>query len=157
MNYAVAIALLLLVGLLTLVSYVERVYNEIGKFLSREFQDNIDVFEQSVEPRLRIGRERASMSMAVLAQLITAAIAMLIGPHMISALSRYQEYRGGAASHVEPCTHRACLQPVSSVCVLFPHDGKMAHSLGFAPAIAHLPDATRYAGSGLSALRHYAY
>jgi putative hemolysin len=79
MNYAVAIALLLLVGLLTLVSYVERVYNEIGKFLSREFQDNIDVFEQSVEPRLRIGRERASMSMAVLAQLITAAIAMLIG------------------------------------------------------------------------------
>ncbi len=36
-------------------------------------------FEQSIEPRLGIGRERASVSMAVLAQLITAAIAMLIG------------------------------------------------------------------------------
>jgi putative hemolysin len=79
MTYAIAIALLLLIGLLTLVSYVERVYNEIGKFLSREFQDNIDVFEQSIEPRLRLGRERSSISVAVLAQLITAAIAMLVG------------------------------------------------------------------------------
>ncbi len=43
MNYVLAITLLLLVGLLTIVSYAERVYNEIGKFLSREFQDNIDV------------------------------------------------------------------------------------------------------------------
>ena len=46
MNYAVGLALLLLLGLLTLVSYVDRVYQEVGKFLSREFQDNIDVFEQ---------------------------------------------------------------------------------------------------------------
>ncbi len=79
MNYAIAIALILLAALLTLVSYVERIYNEIGKFLSREFQDNIDVFEQTIEPKLGIGRERASISVAVLAQLITAAIAMLIG------------------------------------------------------------------------------
>jgi CBS domain containing-hemolysin-like protein len=79
MNYAIATALLLLIGLLTLVSYVDRVYNEVGKFLSREFQDNIDVFEQSIEPRLGVGRERAAISMAVLAQLTTAAIAMLIG------------------------------------------------------------------------------
>ncbi len=79
MNYAIALALLLLLGLLTLVSYVDRVYSEIGKFLSREFQDNIDAFEQAVEPRLGVGRERAAMSMAVLTQLTTAAIAMLIG------------------------------------------------------------------------------
>ena len=55
MNYAIAIALILLAALLTLVSYVERIYNEIGKFLSREFQDNIDVFEQTIEPKLGIG------------------------------------------------------------------------------------------------------
>ena len=36
--------LVLLIALLTLVSYVDRVYQEIGKFLSREFQDNIDSF-----------------------------------------------------------------------------------------------------------------
>ena len=65
--------------LLTLVSYVDRLYTEIGKFLSREFQDNIDAFEQKVEPRLRVSRERAALSMAVLTQLTTAAIALLVG------------------------------------------------------------------------------
>jgi putative hemolysin len=79
MNFAIAIALLPLCGLLTLVSYVDRLYSEIGKFLSREFQDNIDAFEQSVEPRLKFSRERAALSVAVLAQLTTAAIALLLG------------------------------------------------------------------------------
>src|SRR3982750_3798030 len=71
--------LVLLIALLTLVSYVDRVYQEIGKFLSREFQDNIDSFEQVVEPRLGVGRERAAVSMAILTQLTMAAIAMIIG------------------------------------------------------------------------------
>ncbi len=44
MNYAITVTLLVLLALLTLSSYVERVYAEIGKFLSREFQDNIDSF-----------------------------------------------------------------------------------------------------------------
>ena len=79
MNYAIAFALVVLPGLLTLVSYVDRLYSEIGKFLSREFQDNIDAFEQNVEPKLKVSRERAALSMAVLAQLTTAAIAMLVG------------------------------------------------------------------------------
>src|SRR5208283_5650728 len=79
MNLAVAISLLVLLGLLTLVSYVDRVYEEAGRFLSRDFQDNIDAFEQKVEPRLKVSRARASLSMAVLAQLTTAAIAVIIG------------------------------------------------------------------------------
>src|SRR5437762_8355370 len=73
------LALVLLIALLTLVSYVDRVYQEIGKFLSREFQDNIDSFEQVLEPRLGVGRERAAVSMAILTQVIMAAIAMIIG------------------------------------------------------------------------------
>ncbi len=79
MSYGIAAALIILLALLTLVSYVERVYSEIGKFLSRDFQDNIDAFEQEVEPRLGVARTRAALSMAVLAQLIIAAIALLIG------------------------------------------------------------------------------
>jgi CBS domain containing-hemolysin-like protein len=79
MSYGVAIAIILLLGLLTLVSYVDRVYSEIGKFLSREFQDNIDVFEHDIEPRLGVSRQRASVSMAVLTQLTMAAIAMVVG------------------------------------------------------------------------------
>jgi CBS domain containing-hemolysin-like protein len=72
-------ALVLLIALLTLVSYVDRVYQEIGKFLSRDFQDNIDSFEQIVEPRLGVGRERAALSMAILTQLTMASIAMIVG------------------------------------------------------------------------------
>jgi putative hemolysin len=79
MNFAVAAVLLLLLGLLTLVSYVDRVYQEAGRFLSRDFQDNIDVFEQKVEPALGISRARASLSMAVLTQLAMAAISLLVG------------------------------------------------------------------------------
>jgi putative hemolysin len=79
MNFAIAIAFLVLVGFLTLSSYVERVYAEIGKFLSREFQENIDNFEQQVEPRLQVSRSRAALSMAILTPLLMAAIAMLVG------------------------------------------------------------------------------
>ena len=79
MSLAALAALFFLMGLLTLVSYVDRVYQEAGRFLSREFQDNIDVFEQKVEPRLKMSRSRASLSMAVLTQLTMAAIALLVG------------------------------------------------------------------------------
>ena len=79
MNYIIAIVFLVLLGVLTLVSYVDRLYAEIGKFLSREFQVNIDAFEHDVEPRLGVSRGRAAVSMAVLTQMTTAAIAMLVG------------------------------------------------------------------------------
>jgi CBS domain containing-hemolysin-like protein len=78
MNFAIAIALVVLFGLLTLSSYVERVYAEIGKFLSREFQENIDYFEQQVEPKLKVSRSRAALSMAILTQFLMAAIAVVI-------------------------------------------------------------------------------
>jgi CBS domain containing-hemolysin-like protein len=61
------------------VSYVDRLYTEIGKFLSREFQDNIDSFEKKVEPNLRASRARASLSMAILVQVTMAAIALSVG------------------------------------------------------------------------------
>ena len=79
MIYVVPVVLVLLIGLLTLVSYVDRLYAEIGKFLSREFQDNIDVFEQKIEPKLRVSRSRASLSMAIAVPLVMAAIAMIVG------------------------------------------------------------------------------
>jgi CBS domain containing-hemolysin-like protein len=53
-------------------------YAEIGKFLSRDFQDNIDAFEQQVEPMLRVGRSRAALSMQVLTPLLMAAVAMVV-------------------------------------------------------------------------------
>ena len=79
MNLPLSILLVLLLALLTLVSYVDRLYHEMGKFLSREFEENIEAYEQLVEPRLGFTRERASLSMAMLAQICMASIGVLIG------------------------------------------------------------------------------
>lgn len=78
MTFAFILAFIVLLGVQTLVSYVERLYTEMGKFLSREFQENIEAFETQVEPRLGVSRERAALSFAVLEQLATAAIAVLL-------------------------------------------------------------------------------
>jgi CBS domain containing-hemolysin-like protein len=65
--------------ILALAAYVDRVYSEMGKFLAREYQDNIDVWEQFIEPKLRLGRESIALSASVLRQLSVAAIALLTG------------------------------------------------------------------------------
>jgi putative hemolysin len=72
-------AILFLCALLALVSYVEQLYTESGKFLAREFQENIEAFEKLVEPRLVSTSGRAFLAIAVLAQLCIAAITLLIG------------------------------------------------------------------------------
>jgi CBS domain containing-hemolysin-like protein len=78
MTIAIAIAIVLLLGILTLSSYVERIYHEKGKFLSREFQENIEEFELKVEPRLQGAKDRAPLSVAILTQLTTASIAVCV-------------------------------------------------------------------------------
>jgi putative hemolysin len=79
MSLPLFILLLVLLALLALVSYIDRLHAEMGKFLAREFQENIDAYEQQVEPRLRVSRERAALSMAVLTQVCMASIGVLIG------------------------------------------------------------------------------
>jgi len=79
MNLPLFILLLFLLAVLTLVSYVDRLYHEMGKFLSREFQENITAYETLVEPRLGFTSARASLSMAMLTQICMASIGVLIG------------------------------------------------------------------------------
>src|SRR5271163_3519019 len=78
-TYAYAITLFFLLAILSLTAYVDRVYSEMGKFLAREYQDNIDSWERVVEPRLRLGRESIALSASVLRQLSLAALALLSG------------------------------------------------------------------------------
>src|SRR5277367_5716159 len=78
-TYVYAITLVLLLGALALSAYVDRIYFEMGKFLSREYQDNIDSWEQIAEPRLRLGRESIALSASVLRQLALATIALMAG------------------------------------------------------------------------------
>ncbi|HLJ88613.1 MAG TPA: hemolysin family protein [Candidatus Angelobacter sp.] len=79
MHAFVYCAILFFCGVLTLASYVERLYTESGKFLTREFQENIEAFDRLVEPRLAKASSRADLAIGVLAQLSTAAIAMSLG------------------------------------------------------------------------------
>lgn len=76
--FAIYAAIVLLCGLLVLASYVERLYTESGKFLTREFQENIEAFEHLVEPRLNSASTRSAMAIGLMAQLCTAAISILI-------------------------------------------------------------------------------
>jgi CBS domain containing-hemolysin-like protein len=76
-----------LLGVLALASYVDRVYSEMGKFLAREYQDNIDAWTRAVEPRLRLGRENLALSASVLRQLSLAAIALLMGLRLYGSLT----------------------------------------------------------------------
>ena len=78
------LVLLFLLAILTLAAYVDRVYSEMGKFLAREYQDNIDAWESVVEPRLRLARESIALSASVLRQLSIAAMAMLAGLRLYS-------------------------------------------------------------------------
>src|ERR1700677_2908628 len=90
--YAYAIAFFLLLAILALAAYVDRVYSEMGKFLAREYQDNIDSWEQRVEPRLRLGRESIAQSASVLRQLSLAGVALLCGLRL---------YAPAAAGHLQ--------------------------------------------------------
>jgi hypothetical protein len=78
MTIAIAVLVTFLLALLTLVSYVERIHTEAGKFLSREFQENIDAYERLVEPRLKVSSERSALAIEVLEKLVNAGVAMVI-------------------------------------------------------------------------------
>jgi CBS domain containing-hemolysin-like protein len=67
-------AIVLLIALLLLSAYVSRLYSESGKFLSREWQENIELFEHQIEPRLGFSHDRAALSFALLEQLLISSI-----------------------------------------------------------------------------------
>jgi len=76
-SHDTAIAALLVV--LSLAAYVDRIYSEMGKFLAREYEENIEAWTRTVEPKLYLGRETAALSASVLRQLALAAIALIAG------------------------------------------------------------------------------
>jgi putative hemolysin len=73
-----SIAVFLLLCLLALAAYVDRIYFEMGKFLSREYTENIDAWERWVEPRLKLSRESSALSASVLRQLALGALVFLL-------------------------------------------------------------------------------
>ncbi len=77
MTAALVSILGLLLALMVVFSYIDRLYAEMGKFLSRGFQQSIDVWEEQTEPRLGFSREKIALSAAVLAQMALAGVTLL--------------------------------------------------------------------------------
>jgi CBS domain containing-hemolysin-like protein len=67
-----------LIALITLSAYIERVYQEMGRFLSRNFQENIESFELRIEPRIHASRQRISLSFSLLSRFSIAGFAVTI-------------------------------------------------------------------------------
>jgi CBS domain containing-hemolysin-like protein len=63
----------------TLASYISRVYSEFGKILTGEIEENLDAWEELVEPQLGLSRQHAAICAAVLQQLALGIIALEFG------------------------------------------------------------------------------
>jgi len=90
--------ILLLAGVVTLAAYMARVYSEFGKILSREVQDNLDAWEQHVEPKLWMPREQAALASSVLMHLGMGLLALEIGAILF----------GNAAHFARPTIEEIC-------------------------------------------------
>jgi CBS domain containing-hemolysin-like protein len=69
----------LLAAVETLASYMSRVYAEFGKILTREIEENLDAWEELIEPRLGMTRDNAAIAATVLQQFALGIIALEFG------------------------------------------------------------------------------
>ncbi|MGD0830729.1 MAG: hemolysin family protein [Terracidiphilus sp.] len=71
--------ILVLAAIATLASYISRVYAEFGKILTREIEENLDAWEELIEPHIGLSRSHAGLCAAVLQQLALGIIALEFG------------------------------------------------------------------------------
>jgi CBS domain containing-hemolysin-like protein len=79
---------ILLAAVETLASYINRVYSEFGKILSRDEQENLHIWEEKVEPKLGLNRDHAAICSAVLGQLAFGLIALEVGAILFDRVPR---------------------------------------------------------------------
>jgi CBS domain containing-hemolysin-like protein len=79
MSTLAIVMVVLLAAVETLASYISRIYFEFGKILAREIEENLDAWEELVEPQLGLTREHAAICAAVLQQLALGIIALEFG------------------------------------------------------------------------------
>src|SRR5258708_3120589 len=101
MTPMVIVALVLLAAVETLASYMSRVYSEFGKILAREVQEDLDAWEELIEPQLGLTREHAALCAEVLQQLALGIIALEIGTFLFDR-----------APHLGPPTYGEIAQAV---------------------------------------------
>lgn len=78
MNYVDTVVIVVLLVIYVIASYVERLYMEMGRFLAREYQENIDAWEQHIEPRMWLKRGLLQLCAALLVQISFAALLLMM-------------------------------------------------------------------------------
>lgn len=94
MSTAAVVVILVLAVIETLASYISRVYSEFGKILSREVQENLDIWEERIEPHLALTREHAAISAQVAQQLALGLMALVFGALLFDHGGRVQPSAG---------------------------------------------------------------
>ena len=116
MTPLVLLLLILLAAVETLAAYIGRVYSEFGKILSREVQENLDEWEERVEPQLGLSREHAGLCAEVLEQLALGVMALEFGAVLFDGTQR-----GGPPTYAEIAQAMLALVLVAAFCShLFP-------------------------------------
>jgi putative hemolysin len=62
---------------LTVFSYLDRIYRELGRVATKRILGHLDVFENEIEPRIRLKRRSAALAFSLLARLWMVAVAVL--------------------------------------------------------------------------------
>ena len=75
--------LLLLLAVITLAAYAERVYEAKNQFLPREAEEAVEAWEREVEPKLRLGPESAATSASVLSQVALGGLVLLLASRVL--------------------------------------------------------------------------
>jgi len=88
MSTVAILVLLLLAAIETMAAYIGRVYADFGKILAREEQDNLDSWEERIEPQLGLTRDHAAICAEVLQQLSLGGIVLLIGSFLFDRAPR---------------------------------------------------------------------
>ncbi len=79
MTITAVIIIVILAAIETLAAYISRVYAEFGKILARTVEENLDAWEELIEPHLGLSREHAGISALVVQQIALCGIALEFG------------------------------------------------------------------------------
>ncbi len=95
MNFLYTTGVLVLLAVMVLAGFAERVYGELERFLSRESGEAVETWEGAIEPKLRLSRDSATISASVLAHGALAGLALMFasrvvwnGPHVGVAVAQ---------------------------------------------------------------------
>jgi putative hemolysin len=86
------LGILILTAGLVVVSYVDRVYREMGRVSTGRIRDHVVVFESEIEPRFKLDRTRATLAFSLLARLwlvFLAAVTALAANAVVPGRSEF--------------------------------------------------------------------